>query len=97
MACKKCKLLPAVVDCVAEFWIAVALEVDVVDNVVDVLVTVVVPAVTMFPNIIGAGWNPPFTVTIASATISGDATDDIDIVSYRYLGSFVSPSNKNMI
>ena len=55
MECKQCKLLPAVVDCVAEFWVVVDLEVDLVDKVVDVVDTVVVPAVTIFPNIIGAG------------------------------------------
>ena len=55
MACKKCKPLPAVLDCVAEFWVVVDLEVDVVDKVADVVDTVVVPAVTIFPNIIGAG------------------------------------------
>ena len=58
LACKnskKCKLLPAVVDCVAEYWVVVDPEVELVDNVVDVVDTVVVPAVTIFPNVIGAG------------------------------------------
>ena len=55
IGCKKCKPLPAVVDCVAELWVVVDLEVDVVDIVADVAVTVVVPAVKIFPNIIGAG------------------------------------------
>ena len=42
-------------ECVAEFGVVVDLEVDLVDNVADVVDTVVVPAVTIFPNIIGAG------------------------------------------
>ena len=54
---------------------------DVVDSIVVVVDTVVVHAVTTFPNLIGAGWNPPLTVTIDSATFSGDATADMDIVS----------------
>ena len=44
-----------IVECVAEFGVVVDLEVDLVDNVADVVDTVVVPAVTIFPNIIGAG------------------------------------------
>ena len=55
MRCEKCKPLPVLVECVAEFWVIVDLKVDVVDKVADVVDTVVVPAVTIFPNTIGAG------------------------------------------
>ena len=58
----------------------VVVDVVVVDDVL-VDVVVVLPVVTIFPNLMGAGRNPPLTVTIDSATFSGDATADMDMVS----------------
>ena len=66
----------------------VVIIVDVVVVVVAVVV-VVVAVIMTFPNFMGAGRNPPLTVTLDSATFSGDAI--ADMVSYRYFGSLVNP------